>query len=139
MTFFHEISHGIAALLTGGSIEKMVHISGSGLCYTYGGSRFIVLQAGYIGAVVWGITIYIMADTPKNTNILAMFLAGLILMSAVMYGRDIITWAILLFLFGLFISIVKLQGTFLMTLFLKFIGVYVLLDAVRVPFLPDRR
>jgi hypothetical protein len=136
MTFFHEISHGIGALITGGSVEKIhLHLMGSGLCYTSGGIRFVVLQAGYIGAVLWGILIYEMADeiSHKSTNILAMFLAGLIAISALLYGRDIITWIILLILFGLFVSIIKLQETYLMKLSLKFIGIYVLLDAVRAP------
>ncbi len=136
MTFFHEISHGIGALLTGGSVEKIhLHLMGSGLCYTSGGIRFVVLQAGYIGAVLWGILIYEMADAinHKNTNILAMFLAGLVAISALLYGRDMITWIILLILFGLFVSIMKLQEAYLMQLALKFIGIYVLLDAVRAP------
>ncbi len=136
MTFFHEISHGISALVTGGSVEKIkIHILGSGLCYTSGGIRFIILQAGYIGAVIWGIVIYEMADkiSHKSTNILAIFLAGLIVVIAVLYGRDIITWIILLILFGLFVSIIKLQEAYFMRLSLKFIGIYVLLDAVRAP------
>lgn len=136
MTFFHEISHGIGSLLTGGSVDKIeLHIRGSGLCYTRGGSRFIVLQAGYIGAVIWGIIIYEMADriNHKNTNILAIFLTGLVAVSALLYGRDIITLVILLVLFGLFVSIIKLQETYLMKLSLKFVGIYVLLDAVRAP------
>jgi hypothetical protein len=136
MTFFHEVSHGIGALLTGGSVDKInLHLIGSGLCYTTGGSRFIVLQAGYIGAVIWGILIYEMADgvSQKSTNILAMSLAGLIAISALLYGRDIITWIILLTIFGLFVSIIKLQEAYLMKLSLKFIGIYVLLDAVRAP------
>ena len=36
-------------------------------------------------------------------------------------------------IFGLFVSIIKLQETGLMKLALKFIGIYVLLDAVRAP------
>ncbi len=136
MTFFHEISHGIGALLTGGSVEKInLHLTGSGLCYTTGGSRFVVLQAGYIGAVIWGIVIYEMADeiSHKSTSRLAIFLAGLVAISALLYGRDVITWIIMLAILGLFVSIVKLQETYLMKLSLKFIGIYVLLDAVRAP------
>ena len=136
MTFFHEISHGIGALFTGGSVEKInLHLLGSGLCYTSGGIRFVVLQAGYIGAVCWGILIYEMADeiSHKNTNILSIFLAGLVAITALLYGRDIITWVILLVLIGLFVSITLLQEAHLMKLSLKFIGIYVLLDGVRAP------
>ncbi|MEM7617278.1 MAG: M50 family metallopeptidase [Pseudomonadota bacterium] len=136
MTFFHEISHGIAALITGGSVEKIhLHLRGSGLCYTKGGIRFIISNAGYIGAVLWGIMIYKMADetSHKKINILAIFLATLIAISAILYGRDIVTWIILLILLGLFISIIKLQEAYIMKIALKFIGTYVLLDAVRAP------
>ncbi len=136
MTFFHEISHGIGALCTGGSIHKIeIHLQGSGLCYTSGGIRFVVLNAGYIGAVLWGVVIFVMADgmSRKGTNFLVMFFAGFIAISGILYGRDLFTWIILLFLIGVFISIVKLHGTYLMSLSLKFIGLYVLLDAVRAP------
>ncbi|MGL1932240.1 MAG: M50 family metallopeptidase [Desulfotalea sp.] len=136
MTYFHEISHGIGALITGGSIVKIeLHLRGSGLCYSIGGIRFVILQAGYIGAVVWGILIYRMADsmTKKSVNIIAIFFAGLVAVSAILYGKDIITWGILLVIFGFFVSIIKLHKTSFVKLSLKFIGVYVLLDAIRAP------
>lgn len=136
MTFFHEISHGIGALLTGGSVKKIqLNLNGSGLCYTSGGIRFIVLNAGYIGAVLWGVLIYEMADNinHKLTNILAMFFAGLIVVSGILYGRDIVTWIVLLIILVLFASIIKIGEAYFMKLALKFIGIYVLLDAVRAP------
>ena len=136
MTYFHEISHGIGSLITGGSVVKIqLHLMGSGMCYTIGGIRFVVLQAGYVGAVVWGILIYRMADgmRKKGVNLIAVFLAVLVAVSTILYGRDVITWSILLVLFGLFVSIVKLHETSFVKLSLKFIGVYVLLDAIRAP------
>lgn len=136
MTFFHEISHGIGALITGGSVIKIkLHLKGSGLCTTSGGFRFVVLQAGYIGAVVWGCMIYKMAcvKRKKTANGLAIFLAFLVLVSALLLGRDIITWFILAVLFALFVSVVKLKDENLMQFVLKFIGLYVSLDAVRAP------
>lgn len=136
MTFFHEISHGIAALITGGSVENIrIHLNGSGLCYTQGGIQFIVTFAGYIGAVIWGVLLYMMADrlSHKRVNIIAFFLSGLILISALLWGRDILTLIILTILFCLFISIIKLQETRVMKLVLKFMGIFVLLDAVKAP------
>lgn len=136
MTYFHEISHGIGSLITGGSVVKIqLHLMGSGMCYTIGGIRFVVLQAGYVGAVVWGILIYRMADgmRKKGVNFIAVFLAVLVAVSTILYGRDVVTWSILLVLFGLFVSIVKLHETSFVKLSLKFIGVYVLLDAIRAP------
>ena len=136
MTYFHEISHGIGSLITGGSVVKIqLHLMGSGICYTIGGIRFVVLQAGYVGAVVWGILIYRMADgmRKKGVNLIAVFLAVLVAVTTILYGRDVITWSILLVLFGLFVSIVKLHEPSFVKLSLKFVGVYVLLDAIRAP------
>lgn len=135
-TFFHEISHGLAAILTGGSIKKIIlHLTGSGLCYTQGGNRFLVMVSGYIGAVMAGIVLYMMADllNHKKTNIVALCMAGIVAFSALLWGRDILTLIIMTLLFCLFLSIVKLQETELMKWLLKFMGIYVLLDAVKAP------
>lgn len=143
MTFFHEISHGIAALLTGGSIEKIyIHLMGSGLCYTRGGSRFIILQSGYIGAILWGLLIYKMSAEikPKHTSLIAVALIIMILLSAILYARDLVTWFILVLIAILFISILKFNNTNFLNLALKFIGIYVLLNAIRSPlYLIDSR
>src|ERR1044071_4227352 len=55
VVFLHEISHGLAAVLTGGSIERIVlSANEGGACYTRGGSRFLTASAGYLGSVLWG-------------------------------------------------------------------------------------
>jgi len=136
MTFFHEISHGIAALITGGSVDNIhIYLNGSGLCYTKGGIKFIVTFSGYTGAVIWGVLLYMMADrfSHKRSNIIAFSISGLILISALLWGRDVLTLVILAILFCLFVSIVQLQETWVMKLTLKFIGIFVLLDAVKAP------
>ncbi len=135
-TFFHEVSHGLAAIFTGGSVDKIhLHLNGSGLCYTQGGNSFLVAFSGYTGAVLWGMLLFSMADllNHKSTNIVAMFLAALIGITALLWGRDILTWIILAVLLALFISIVKLQETRAVKLSLKFIGIFVLLDAIKAP------
>ena len=53
--FFHELSHGIAALLTGGSVQEIsVSSREGGYCLTLGGSPFLILSAGYLGSLFWG-------------------------------------------------------------------------------------
>jgi hypothetical protein len=55
VVFLHEISHGIAALLTGGCIVAIgLTFDEGGVCLTRGGSRFLVLNAGYLGSLLWG-------------------------------------------------------------------------------------
>ena len=55
VVFLHEASHGLAAVLTGGSIERIeLSMNEGGVCYTRGGSRFLTTSAGYLGSLGFG-------------------------------------------------------------------------------------
>ena len=55
VVLLHEISHGLAALLTGGSIERIeLDPYQGGACHCPGGNAFVTLTAGYLGSVAWG-------------------------------------------------------------------------------------
>ncbi|MCG6921967.1 MAG: M50 family metallopeptidase [Acidobacteria bacterium] len=55
VVFLHEISHGLAAVLTGGRIVSIgLSVNEGGVCVTQGGWRFVVLSAGYLGSLLWG-------------------------------------------------------------------------------------
>ena len=54
VVFLHEISHGIAAVLTGGRIDSIAMSQAGGVCYTRGGWRLLILNAGYLGSLLWG-------------------------------------------------------------------------------------
>ncbi len=62
VVLMHELSHGLAAMLTGGEI---VHIELSaaegGLCVTRGGWGFVVSSAGYLGSLAWGALLLVVA------------------------------------------------------------------------------
>ena len=136
MTFFHEISHGIAALVTGGSIDSIrLHLRGSGLCTTIGGNSFIISLAGYLGAVIWGMGIYLMADklNKRHTDEMALFMAAIVLLSAVLWGRDLITLLIMAVLITLLLTVMKLNDNAYIKIGLKFIGIFILLDAIKAP------
>ena len=54
-TFVHELSHGLAAVATGGSFRRfMVHADLTGTAWSAGGIRWIVSSAGYIGSALFG-------------------------------------------------------------------------------------
>ncbi|MCS6859755.1 MAG: M50 family metallopeptidase [Abditibacteriales bacterium] len=80
VVFFHEISHGLAAVLTGGGIQNIqVNSDLSGVTYTWGGSGFLTLSAGYLGSMVWGSAILLAASRLNNDRPL-MGALGLILL-----------------------------------------------------------
>ena len=139
MTYFHEVSHGLVAILSGGSILKIVLYifpgRQAGLCYTTGGISFLVAFSGYAGAVLWGTLIYQMADrfSQKISRFLSLTLALIIGITAILYGRDVSTWVILLILCTIFSVIAKFQNDLRIKIILKFIGIYVLLDAITAP------
>ena len=54
-TFVHELSHGLAAIVTGGEFQRFsVQPDLSGLAWSAGGIRVIVSSAGYIGSAIFG-------------------------------------------------------------------------------------
>ena len=63
VVFLHELSHVAAIVLTGG------HPSGislspyqGGLAQGYGGNNFLILNAGYLGSLVWGLALLAVAN-----------------------------------------------------------------------------
>ena len=57
--FFHESSHALATVLTGGHVsELIVTPKQGGHVLSSGGSRFLILSAGYLGSLFWGLAIY---------------------------------------------------------------------------------
>ena len=55
VVLLHEISHGLAAVLTGGRIVSIgLSVDEGGVCVTQGGWRFVVPSAGYLGSLLFG-------------------------------------------------------------------------------------
>ncbi len=62
VVFMHEVSHGLAAIVTGGRVvEIQVNPQQGGHALTQGGSRFWTLTAGYLGSLLWGGLILLLA------------------------------------------------------------------------------
>ncbi len=55
VVLLHEISHGLAAIATGGQILGIeITPREGGLCRCPGGSALLTLSAGYLGSLLWG-------------------------------------------------------------------------------------
>lgn len=77
VVMLHEISHGLAALATGGTIEQIVldpHQGGA--CYCPGGNAFLTLSAGYLGSLLWGLLLLSAASAPRIPNRTLLFVVG---------------------------------------------------------------
>lgn len=88
--FFHELSHGLAAILTGGSIESIsVNFQQGGEAWTRGGSRFLILTAGYLGSLAIGAGLLLAALKGRADRAVLSGLGVLMLVVLVLYVRDI--------------------------------------------------
>jgi hypothetical protein len=132
-TFFHELSHGIAALATGGRIRSIqIAIDASGLCLTLGGSLPLILFSGYAGSALWGSLIYISVSA-RHAKHIALGLGLLVALVGLLWVRDWITPWILLTIVGMFLLAYRYGNRKWTHRFVQFVGLYVVLEAVRSP------
>lgn len=89
VVLFHELSHGVAAVLTGGRIESLtVTPDQGGLAITRGGSRALVLTAGYLGSLVIGLALFAVALRSTADRLVLGLLGAVLLGVAALYIRD---------------------------------------------------
>lgn len=93
-TYHHELCHGIASLATGGEFHRFhVHPSGSGLCITSGGNKYITITAGYVGTVLAGAILLAQSADYLPIVVLLQIMALLLALSTLKAG-DLHTAAI---------------------------------------------
>lgn len=142
-SFFHELSHGLAALLSGGSIVQIqLFPNGAGLCTTQGGIAFLIAFSGYAGAVAWGVIIYKIADwqtslkTSLSNNLsqyFSVFMVLLLVITCLLWVRDLLTLSICIALIFLFAISVKISRFKFLPILLKLIALMVLLNSLSSP------
>lgn len=95
IVFLHEVSHGLAALLTGGKIESIsLSPQQGGLTVTRGGNLFVIMSAGYIGSLLIGVLVFLIALKSKaDRALMAVLGVGTLLITA-FYIRE---WFALVF------------------------------------------
>ncbi|NOQ14364.1 MAG: M50 family peptidase [Methyloprofundus sp.] len=60
VVFFHESSHAFATVLTGGTVHSLQIVpEQGGHVISSGGSRFIILSAGYLGSLICGLLLFL--------------------------------------------------------------------------------
>lgn len=134
-SYFHEISHGLSAIISGGSIVQIeLFPNGAGLCTTRGGSVLLISFMGYAGAILWGMLIYSIASiNQKIAKVFSLLIMLLILFTLVFWVRDVLTFMIVLVLLGLFVLKIKLPNIGHLQKLLKLIGMMVLLNSLLSP------
>jgi len=131
--FFHELSHGLASVFTGGSIVRIeLNANQGGVCWTAGGIRFIVTSAGYLGSLLWGSLILLGAVKTRFDQQITAGLGILLLGVTLIWVRNLEGIIICVLTgFGL-LAIAAYTNEKICDQFLKFLGLtscfYVLID-----------
>lgn len=88
VTYVHESGHSLMAELTGGDIRGFtVNPDGTGVATTVGGTRELILPAGYLGAAFFGAVLFYLANTVRYARSISGVLgAGLIIFS-ILFAR----------------------------------------------------
>ena len=134
-SYFHEVSHGIAAIVTGGSVLRIqLFANGAGLCTTQGGIGFVISFAGYAGATLWGWGIYKVASAHQRiAQMFSVLFFLLIVSSIVFWGRDLLTWFILVVLAALFLLTIKVNKLHYLQRLMQLFGLLILLNSLSSP------
>ncbi len=89
VVFLHEISHGLTAVFTGGSIvELRVFENEGGQALTRGGLPILVVSSGYIGSMILGGLLLLFAIRPRGTRTLGVITATALLAISLLYVRN---------------------------------------------------
>jgi len=102
VVLLHEISHGIAAIVSGGHVEEInINFNLGGECLVNGGNQIFVASAGYLGSLLFGGLLFYTGYSKKQLIISTSVIAFLIIYFAANYisGAVGIVFAIFYFLF----------------------------------------
>lgn len=90
VVFFHESSHALMTIVTGGSIREMVVTSNQGgHVSSIGGSRLLTLNAGYLGSLVWGAVIYLLALKSRWDKVISGVLGLIVVVITLLFVRNL--------------------------------------------------
>ena len=99
VVFFHELSHGLVAMITGGEIVRIEVVKEQGgLCVTRGGSRFLTLSAGYLGSLMWGGVIVMLAARTRHDRKVSILIGAILIGATLLWVRPLASFG---FGFGL--------------------------------------
>ena len=133
-TYVHESGHGTAALLTGGHFAGFeIFRDGSGQAITAGGSRLLILPAGYLGAALFGAILFYLNNRFHRSRVLAVILGIGLLIYSVLFGHIALLSLIVGTMFGVALIALGWKGndtinSFLLNILAILTGLNAVLD-----------
>jgi hypothetical protein len=92
IVFFHESSHALTTLLTGGEVAQLVIVKEQGgYVLSRGGNRFLILNSGYLGSLLWGSIIYLIGARTRWDKTALSVLGILVGLTALWFAGNLFT------------------------------------------------
>ena len=129
-TWFHEMAHGLMALLVGGKFDRLIIFpNGSGIAY-YSGPLFfepistvLVASAGPMGPPLAGAGLIIASRNPKASSVVLKFLGIFMLFSALVWVRTIFGFVAILVMGAIVLGISFMRSQGMRNFAVQFLGV----------------
>ncbi|HEU5014317.1 MAG TPA: M50 family metallopeptidase [Roseiflexaceae bacterium] len=88
-TFVHELSHGLAAVMSGGEFHRFyIHPGRGGQALIRGGSTLLVASAGYLGSALFGSALLFLVTSALADRTLLVLLGGSLLVLSLAFVRN---------------------------------------------------
>lgn len=132
VTYVHEAGHGTAALLTGGRFLGFeIFANGAGQAITAGGSRLLILPAGYLGAALFGAILFYLNNRFHYSRALSVALGVGLVIFSLLFGRiSMLSLVVGLVFGGLLIVLGRRVNEYINNLVLNLLAVLTGLNAV---------
>jgi hypothetical protein len=90
VVFLHELSHAIAGVATGGTVQRItLDPYQGGATYVHGGNAFVMLSSGYLGSLLFGLGLLFAArGKPSLARTVALTLGALLLGATILFVRN---------------------------------------------------
>lgn len=129
--FLHELSHGLAAVLTGGRIVSLkVTADQGGLATTAGGWPVAIASAGYLGSMLFGGVILLAASRSRADKLISLFIALTVAAVTVLFVRNLFGLVFGLAFAGAMAALGQWGGAALNDFVLRLLGLTSILYAV---------
>jgi hypothetical protein len=89
VVFLHEIGHAVAAVLSGGRVVSIgISPDEGGVCVTRGGWAFLVLNAGYLGSLLFGALFLLLGARRRSAQAVIAVIGVFTIAAALLYVRS---------------------------------------------------
>ncbi len=133
VVLLHELSHSLAAILSGGKITALnIGFDLSGKCETERGNTILIASSGYIGSLIWGLLFFLAPNNKRIGKWIIISLSLIILILTITVSGSGIFILLAFILAVLLITAAFFLGIPIITIIVRSFGliscVYVLFD-----------